>query len=117
MGMMKGVLLAGAYGLGAAATICKGAGTVMGVGHLMATGLRKTADGVDYVTDKAQSGAHTCEDWCNAKSVEYSLGAELSDDSVEAAAEFTDQMVKDMKESMINVTEEVNAAMQHPSEA
>ena len=65
MNLFKGLYMGAAIACGVAAEVCGVTDKVLEGGHYVAEGLRKTADGIDYVTDVCQDYARAGEAACN----------------------------------------------------
>lgn len=89
MDAMKSALCGAAFLAGMGAELFGCTEKVLEVGHYTADGLRKTADGIDWVTDKAQAGCRAGETRCRNRQVALKTrAAEHTDDEEASMAEF-----------------------------
>lgn len=89
MDVMKSALCGAAFVMGMGAELFGCTEKVLEVGHYTADGLRKTADGLDWVTDKAQEGCRAGQVHCrNRQTVLKTRAVEHEGDEEASMAEF-----------------------------
>lgn len=89
MDVMKSALCGAAFLAGMGAELFGCTEKVLEVGHYTADGLRKTADGIDWVTDKAQEGCRAGQVHCrNRQAVLKTRAVEHEGDEEASMAEF-----------------------------
>lgn len=89
MDVMKSALCGAAFLAGMGAELFGCTEKVLEVGHYTADGLRKTADGIDWITDRAQEGCRAGENHCRSRQVALKTrAAEHTDDEEASMAEF-----------------------------
>lgn len=89
MDVMKSALCGAAFVMGMGAELFGCTEKVLEVGHYTADGLRKTADGIDWVTDKAQEGCRAGQVHCrNRQAVLKTRAVEHEGDEEASMAEF-----------------------------
>lgn len=89
MDVMKSALCGAAFLAGMGTELFGCTEKVLEVGHYTADGLRKTADGIDWITDRAQEGCRAGEIHCRSRQVALKTrAAEHTDDEEASMAEF-----------------------------
>lgn len=89
MDVMKSALCGAAFVMGMGAELFGCTEKVLEVGHYTADGLRKTADGLDWVTDKAQEGCRAGQVHCrNRQAVLKTRAVEHEGDEEASMTEF-----------------------------
>lgn len=108
--MSSKALEGAAFAAGVGAYIFGGAETVMELGHYSATGLRKTADAIDWVTDAGQDFCRGRKDDCRQKKQELLERAAMTEaESREALAEMEAEFRKQNGETSCEGAESVEA--------
>lgn len=111
MGMTSSFLNGAAFMAGLGAGLFGATETVLEGGHYVATGLRKTADGVDYVTDKAQAGCRAGKAHCEQRKMELNLQADAENDGQkEAVDNFFSKLEKTFVDAGADVQKHTAAA-------
>lgn len=107
MTMASKALEGAAFAAGVGAFLFGGTEKVLELGHYTATGLRKAADGIDYVTDAGQDFCHKRKENCAARKQEFLDRAAMSEQEAEEALREAEAMFCECGEA--NTNESVEA--------